>query len=526
MDMGPREETLMTFLYPWLLWLLIPLGILLYRSCTFQSRIHTVIAILILLSLSRPVLEEGIQPSKIEAKDLIIALDVSYSMRARDLKPSRYDYAKALIGSLLERNPAANVMLIAFTTNPLLLSPPTTDHTLIMTALESLRPEYILTKGTSLQKLFERLPRLHASGKDLILITDGGEESDLAVLAEALRKSGTYPVIVGLGSKSGTTIPDKNGNMLKNSTGDLVISRLNPMLRRLSDAADGAYLTAEDSPQATAEKITALLQGRTHTLEKRQHRYRELYWIVLLPAVLLFLMLHTVMQKWLRKWILLGLSLIGMPASAGILDLYHLQHAYSDYAQQDYNRTLNHISRIDQPTLQSALLQADSYYRLKRYKAAREHYLGIKSRSPRIKQQLYYNIANTYAMEGNYDKAKIYYTKALQLGSDKDAEANLALVVFLKSKEKNSPSLPRPKSQDDHASKGAKKSEADKKKKKQSDSNAGGGGGNGGREQNAKKNKKHAEGKLETSKQAQKHPLSSKVYELINKGYVRETKPW
>jgi len=523
MDMGRREETRMTFLYPWLLWLLIPLGILLYQNSRLQSRMHTLTTILILLSLSRPVLEEGIQPSKIEAKDLIIALDLSYSMRARDLEPSRYDYAKALIGSLLEQNPAANVMLIAFTTNPLLLSPPTTDHALIMTALESLRPEYILTKGTSLQKLFERLPRLHASGKDLILITDGGEESDLATLSETLRKSGTYPVIVGLGSQAGTTIPDKNGDMLKNSAGDLVISRLNPLLHRLSDAAEGAYLAAEDSPRATAEKITALLKGRTHTIQKRQHRYRELYWIVLLPAVILFLMLHTVM----RKWLLLGFSLIGIPASAGILDLYHLQHAYSDYACADYNTTLRHISHIDQPTLQSALLQADSYYRLKRYKRAREHYLGIKSRSPKIKQLLYYNIANTYAMEGNYDKAKMYYTKALQLGRDKDAEANLALVVFLKSKEENTPSLPRPKSQENHASKGAKKSETDEKKKRES--NNGGGGGNGGMEQNAKKNKKSkkdTEGKLESSKQKQKHPLSSKVYELINKGYVRETKPW
>jgi len=519
--MGREEEFRMTFLYPWLLWLLIPMGILLYRSSTLQSRIHALIAILILLSLSRPVLEEGTQPSKIKAKDLIVAIDVSYSMRARDLKPSRYDYAKALIGSLLEQNPAANIMLIAFTTNPLLLSPPTTDHVLIKTALNSLRPEYILTKGTSLQRLFEKLPRLNASGKDLILITDGGEENDLATLSEALRKSGTYPVILGLGSEAGTTIPDKNGDMLKNSAGDLVISRINPLLNRLSDGTDGAYLEAAGSPQATAEKITALLKGRARTLEKRQHRYRELYWIALLPAVLLFLVLHTVMRKWLLLW----LSLVGIPASAGVLDLYHLQHAYSSYAQKDYNQTLRHISRIDKQTLQSALLQADSYYRMKRYKVARQKYLQLKSRSPKIKQKLYYNIANTYAMEGNYDKARIYYTKTLQLGKDKDAEANLALVVFLKTKKEKTQSLPRPKAQDDKQPKGAKKQTSQKKKQKKKDGSSGG-NGDGGMEQSSKKSKEYREGKLDTSKKEQKHPLSSKVYELINKGYIRETKPW
>ena len=515
----------MTLLYPWLVWLTVPLGIYLYRSRSLQQRVHTLIALLILLALSRPVLQEGVQSSKIEAKDLIIALDLSYSMRARDLTPNRYDYAKALIGALLEQNPAANVMLIAFTTNPLLLSPPTTDHTLIQTALESLKPDYILTKGTSLQKLFATLPRLHASGKDLILITDGGEENDLASLSDALRKSGTYPVIVGVGSTMGTTIPDKEGDMLKNRAGDLVISRLNPLLHRLSRAVDGAYLTAEDTPQATAEKITALLKGKDHTIEKQQHRYRELYWVLLLPALLLFLMLHTV---W-RKWLLVGLSLVGIEASAGVLDLYHLQHAYRDYARADYNRTLVRLRSIEQPSLQSQLLKAAGYYRMKHYKKARQTYREIKTRNPGIKQQLYYNIANTYAMEGNYDKAKIYYTKALQLGSDSDAEANLALVLFHHTDKERMRTLPKPGGNSANHPKKGETQQADREKKQQkqgSNGGTGGGSGNMTRKTPQHEKKKPTVAKADPSKPKERHPLSSKVYELINKGYVHETKPW
>ena len=515
----------MTLLYPWLLWLLLPLGIYLYRSRSLQQRIHTLIAMLILLALSRPVLQEGVHSSKIEAKDLIIALDLSYSMRAGDLTPNRYDYAKAMIAALLEQNPAANVMLIAFTTNPLLLSPPTTDHALIQTALESLKPDYILTKGTSLKRLFETLPRLHASGKDLILITDGGEERDLTSLSDALRKSGTYPVIVGVGSTTGTTIPDKEGNMLKNRAGDLVITRLNPLLHRLSRAVDGAYLRAEESPEATAERITALLKGKHHTIEKQQHRYREGYWIVLLVALLLFLMLHT----HLRKWLVIGLSLVGIEASAGVLDLYHLQHAYRDYAHADYNRTLRQIRAIEHPSLQSQLLKAAGYYRMRRYKSARQTYLQIKTRSPKTKQQLYYNIANTYTMEGNYDKAKIYYTKALQLGSDSDAEANLALIVFLKSRKEKMRTLPKPGSEGKGNPKKGDTQQSDRRKKQpEKGSNGGSGGGSGNMTKKIPHPKRHKPtvAKADLSKPKERHPLSSKVYELINKGYVHETKPW
>ena len=511
----------MSLLYPWLLWLLIPAGILYYQSRGLQQKVHAMIVILLLIALSRPILKEQTEKAKIEAQDLIIALDVSYSMQAKDLTPSRYGYAKEMINALLKQNPGANVMLIAYTTNPLLLSPPTTDHALISIALETLRPDYILTKGTSLERLFETLPKLHSEGKDLILITDGGEEQDLGKLSKLLQKTGAFPVIIALGTTEGTTIPDKTGKMLTDKQGNLVISRVNPLLQKLSEETDGIMIRAEASPQSTAEAITDALQGKKHTIEKRQQHYRELYWISLLPAVLLFLVLHTSM----RKYLLLLLALIGMQAHAGMLDLYHLQDAYRNYRQGDYNLTLRQLNRIETSTLQHHLLEAATLYRLGRYGAARHRYLQIKTRSPEIKQQLYYNIANTYAKEGNYDKAKIYYTKALQLGEDADAAYNLALIVNLTSKARQGRSLPRPQSQQKQQGKEGS-SQADKTQKKKKQEHAGS-SGQGGDSQSQTKNKKALPpNRLKSTQKAQKHPLGSKVYELINKGYVRETKPW
>ena len=139
----------MTLLSPSFLWLLIPLSLLIWSSSRkLITVVHLIVLMLIVVALSRPVQEEVLQEASIEAKDIIIALDVSYSMMADDIQPTRYAYAKKAIAALLEANPGNNVMLIAFTTNPLLLSPPTTDHALINIALQNLNPEFILTKGT------------------------------------------------------------------------------------------------------------------------------------------------------------------------------------------------------------------------------------------------------------------------------------------------------------------------------------------------------------------------------------------
>ena len=125
----------MTLLYPVFLWFLLPLSLLFLgvKKQKLTQVGHSIILLLILLSLTRPVIKKGLQERSLHARDIIIALDVSYSMQAEDVNPTRYIFAKQTIEAFLKQNPKDNLMLIAFTTNPLLLSPPTTDHTLLFT---------------------------------------------------------------------------------------------------------------------------------------------------------------------------------------------------------------------------------------------------------------------------------------------------------------------------------------------------------------------------------------------------------
>ncbi len=515
----------MNLLYPQVLWLFIPLVVFAYflRPLRLTQATHLVILSLLLITLSRPQFKEGLTEEPIEARDILIALDISYSMRAQDLAPNRYEYAKVTIEALLKKDTRDNIMLIAFTTNPLLLSPPTTDHRLIHTALEALDLNHILTKGTSLVHLFDKIAQMKKVHREIILMTDGGEENDLKSLIESLHTSDSRLTILALGTEHGATVPDDEGMPLKDKSGHLVVSRLNPLLEQLAKASKGSYLLPSVTPEESAGAIMTHLNNaaeETHLLTKQRYATTELYWLPLLLAAILFLMLHTRAARYL----LIGYALLGVHLNASFLEIMQLKNAYESYREEDYNRSAALLQKIEAPSLQTQYALANSYYKQKAYKKALRIYQSIRSTSPHIKQRLYYNIANTYAMMGKYDKAKIYYTKTLQLGEDADALYNLSLLMQHKERQQNTHSISLPKSQEES---NAAKNSGENLEKKDSNSNkqqSSGSGAGGSQQKSNQENEK--KGRLKLDESARPQPLGSKVYELINKGYIRETKPW
>jgi len=519
----------MTLIYPSFLWLLIPLITLFLSNGkrNLITTVHLIILMFIVIALSRPALQEGLQERSLTAKDIIIALDVSYSMQAKDIEPTRYEFAKKTIQALIKENAKDNIMLMAFTTNPLLLSPPTTDHELINIALKSLNPEYILTKGTSLKKLFKKIAsmnRTEISHKSLLLITDGGEDDDLNSLTDLLQKANVSLTVLALGTKQGTTIEKPDGSLLKDDKNSLVVSRINPILERLASETGGHYFTVSNSPETTAEALQKALSTNDQeagTITKMQYDYTELYQIFILFAALLFLMVHTRAAKYLiTLFILLGINL-----EASMLDSYNLNRAYQSYKAEDFNKSKQAIKKIDVPSLQSQFALGNTYYRLHLYKKALKIYMSIRSTSLVIKQHLYYNIANSHAMMEEYDKAKIYYTKALQLGADADSQYNLQLVALLKKKKDAQLGISHPKSQSSDSSKSGSE-DSDKEAVRDEDQPSSGSGSGGENKIDEKSNKKEEKKRLILDEKQEQQPLSSKVYELINKGYIRETQPW
>ena len=518
----------MSFLYPIFLWLLLPLTFLLINSWKrsevmalaspkITPIIHIIILLLITLSLSRPVIDKGLKEEAIQSKDIIIALDVSYSMKATDIKPNRYEFAKMTIEAFLKENPKANIMLIAFTSNPLLLSPPTTDHQLILTALKSLNPEHILTKGTSLEKLFKKIGSLNKEEKNVLLISDGGEEKNMEKLQNILHENKINLTILALGTTKGTTVKKNDDTLLKTKEGHLVISRINPYLEGLSSN----YIKPLNSAKKTTKALNKNFIQEEKLIKKLQHHYSELYQFPLFLALILFLLLHTKGVKYL----LILFTLFGTPLQASFFDNLTLNQAYKSYENKDFNSTKKELKSINNISLQSQYALANTLYNLKEYKQAIKLYNSIYSTKPSIKQKLYYNIANAHAMLKEYDKAKSYYTKSLQLKFDKDAEHNLKLVALLKEKAEAELGIANPKSQNSESSKSEEQEESEETKAKDSSSSASGSSNDGANEQ--KKNKAEKQKLLaDQNQKEEQHPLSSKVYELINKGYIHETQPW
>ena len=511
----------MILLHSFLVWFFIPLGILFYyRKKNIIETTHILILALMLVALMRPVWHQKPQETQIQAQDIIIALDISYSMRAKDIKPSRYEYAKETIDILLKNNTTDNIMLIAFTSNPLLLSPPTTDHELISIALKSINMEYILTHGTSLHKLFNKLSTLKIENKHLLLITDGGEETNTQQLNKIIQNSNISLTLLALGTKQGTTIKQNNGSVLKNKEGDLIISRLNPMLKTLANENNALYITAKDSPSLTAQTIMKSIkkhQDNKQTITKMQQNFTELYFIPLFIALLLFITIHTRAIKYL----IIFIGLFGINAQASFFDDMQLFKAYNAYKMQDFNSSEKYLENITNISLQSLMALGNTYYKQKKYHKALFTYQSIRSTSITIKQKLYYNSANCYMKLQKYNKAIDNYSKALQLGFDRDAHYNLLLAMQQQKNKKKNKGLSNPNAQSSNASSPNQETQSSETKKNKETSS-----GSGGGTQKSNKSKEETDKKLLESTPSLKQPMSSKVYELINKGYIYEKQPW
>ena len=455
----------MSFLYPEYLALIIPLVIyLLQNRFKLKIRIHLIILVFVLFSLSRPVVDKYEQNSALKGRDIVIALDISHSMQADDVKPNRYEFAKSCIKELLTKNPNDNIMLMVFTTNQLLLSPPTTDHQLIFTALDSLDLDYILTKGTSLKSLFLKLISMDITDKNLILITDGGDEVDADGLVKILDGQVKTLSILALGDASGSTIKNADNTLLKDADGNLVISRINPLLQELATKLDANYVEASKSVLESVEILDKKLQKSDELFYKKEHNYFELYQVPLFIAMVLFFMLHT---KW-AKYLLIAFAFLSV-----------------------------NIEASSEVTLESKILEANRYYKQKDYEKALKIYISIKTTSPTIKQALYYNTANCFTMLGNYNDAKVFYAKSLQLFDDEDAKFNLKQIALKQNQKPKDDGKTLQSSKQNSSAKG----DFEKDNKKQN---------NKSKVQDAK----------------QKYKISSKTYELINKGYIYENKPW
>ena len=517
----------MTLLNAWVLFGLIPLYFIYKKSQqpSKQTKLLYLSLIFMFLAMARPAYENSYVQENFDSHDYIIALDASYSMQAEDLKPSRYELAKQAIKKLLKSHPKDRFTIFAFTSSTLLISPPTTDTEISMMALDALNPKYILTKSTNLQNLFKRIAKMQMKQKNLIIFSDGGDEQDIATLAQIAKKNSIIPYIVATATQRGAALK-KDGKYIKNAGQSIVISKINPMLTDLANATHGKYYQLK-----SLEDIDALSKELQSQQSRQEHiqvkSYKELFMFPLALALVLFFLGVTKLSQRLFVFMSL-LFLLPNTGHASVFDFYHIKQAKSAYAQHKYRDAAHHFEKLT-PSQQSYYNIAASYYKAGNYKKALEYFTQIKTGHKALKQKLLYNIGNCAVKLKKYDRAKNYYIDALALGDDADALYNLNLLRKLKLVTQKDASKMMPHNQ----STKKKKHSQDPSKKKNSEHNSAAkkSGNQFANEKTngagqSKKGKQKLTPKQVSKKRKGKYKFSYKAYEKINKGYTDEKEPW
>ncbi|MBN2030337.1 VWA domain-containing protein [bacterium] len=214
-----------------------------------------VVVFLLILSLARPQLGTRLRPVEREGQDIIIALDVSLSMLAEDIKPNRLEKAKHEISSFVNRLQGDRIGLIAFSGKAFVQCPLTLDYGAANMFLNVMEPELIPVPGTALGEAIEKaitsFVEEERKYKVLILITDGeGHVGDPLETVKVASKEGVVIYCVGIGSSQGVPIPliDERGNRTgfkKDRNDEVVMTKLDELtLEKIALETGGKYYRA------------------------------------------------------------------------------------------------------------------------------------------------------------------------------------------------------------------------------------------------------------------------------------------
>lgn len=518
-----QKGCIMTLLTPlWLIALaLIPLYFILGRRYKWrldaQQKWLLVSAVLVILSLARPVILQ--KPLEVQQKgsDVILAVDLSYSMRGTDIAPSRLEAAKKLLHDVVRSDRRDRFGVIGFTTSAIILSPLTKDTELLEHLFDALDESQIITKGTRVMSALELARKMsHAERPLVILLTDGGDEAAYEKEADFIRENDLEVSVVMLASSMGSTLPTQSGEWLKDEAGHIVVSSRNDAISVLTHAGKGEMIHGADTDAVLSLIDTARhddFQGSSSVM-----RTRELFAIPLVLALMAFVLAMTSVGEKLSKRLAPLLALIGITANAGMMDFALLYQAKNAYAHGEYERSASLYGAIDSP--QARYNRGNALYKAGKYEAALGAYRTVKSDDPLFKSRLYYNMGNCYIRLREFEKARESLLKSLTLRYDKAADANLHAIAEVP--DYNLSLNVRKEKNDKFSQEQAPPSGEHKKSKEgggsnmKSDTAASGGGDEG------KKTQSDPRLSLSQGKAA----LSSRQYELINQRSVHETKPW
>lgn len=460
--MSPAE---FHFLRPLWLWMLLPLALLLWRLAARRGerevwrslvdphllskllveeggavrRLPLLLLgagwLLLVLALAGPTWQRLPAPVYQAQQYRVLALDISPSMNATDLTPTRLVHARYELLDLLHRAREGQTALLAYGAEPYLVSPLTTDSATIAAQVPGLATDLLPVSGAkrtdlALAQAGDLLRQAGAPDGEVILITDNLAHPAAALEAvRKLRAEGYRVSVLGVGTAHGAPVQVAGGGFLKDKSGAILMPNLDvESLRTLASAGGGLYVTASPDDQDTNRLLAAAPGARQGARQRdsRGEQWREEgVWLLLL---LLPIALLAFRRGWMSPLMLLLLfSPLPPEAHAMGWDDLWLRSDQQAARQLEAGRPAEAVKLFRQPDWRAAAqYQAGDYAQALRTLQARQG------------AQTQYNRGNTLAHLGRLEDALKAYDGALKADPrDADARHNRDLVQALLDRRKS-----------------------------------------------------------------------------------------
>ena len=416
---------------------------------------------LLVLMLARPQMGTKISQEKRVGIETIICMDISNSMLAEDIVPSRLDRSKMMIENLVDHFSNDKIGLIVFAGDAFVQLPITSDYVSAKMFLSSIDPSMIATQGTDIGRAIDMATHSFTPeegiGRAIIVITDGENHEGGAVeAASAAKDAGMRVYVLGVGSSKGSPIPiPGTDDYMKDNTGNTVMSALNEqMCKELAQAGGGAYIHVENNSAAQDQLDNELDKlSKKETTATLYSEFDEQFQAFGLLALLLLVLEICVLDrrnpllknislfgKKKRAAAMLCLLLVAASASAQMTDRQYIRQGNKQFRSGDYaNAEVSYRKAIEKNAKnpQAAFNLGNALMAQKKDSAAVEQFEGAArlETNPLRKAQAYHNMGVICQTHKMYGEAIEAYKNALRL-NPKDDETRYNLVLCKHQKQK------------------------------------------------------------------------------------------
>jgi Ca-activated chloride channel family protein len=419
----------------------------------------------LILALMQPRYGYTLENKSVQSRPILLAIDVSKSMAAEDIKPSRFEVARQHLYATIEAFQNSRIGLVVFAGDAYLQCPLTTDHDALRSYVQDLHPGFLPIQGTNIGavlRVADDMGNMIKSPFDVFLFSDGEYLSgNTTAYIDTLAKRGIRLYTIGIGTPAGEPIPlkDAQGQTIgykQDQAGKVVLSKLDAeTLSTLATRSGGRYINSSDA--RSIEQLFSLIdtQKGNEAHETQVRHYHEWYMIPLSIGIFLLLLQWAVPdRRRIKNTAILGLFL-GISFSlqvslnaASLQDAWHYQQGKKAFLSEQYPEAAASFTKVSEADPGRSYYNLGNVaYQAKEFEAAESYY---ENAAPHLKTAaekawLTYNQGNVAFSQNKLKEAVAFYRKSLTYNpDDKDTKMNLELTLKKMKEKPPTPKKPEP----------------------------------------------------------------------------------